>query len=210
MSAVAAAIGGAAVLGYFGSQQAGNRAADAQRDAANQSNEMQRYMYDQTRNDQKKWREAGESALGRLVDPSMMRTFQASDFQKDPGYDFRLQQGQRGLEASAAARGNLNSGATLKALQRYGQDYASNEYLNAYNRFNNDRDQSFNKLSSIAGLGQSANNQVGNAGQNYANQYSQNQMGMANANAANMISQSNNFNNLIGQGVTAYGLYKRG
>lgn len=209
MSFVASAVAGSAVLGYVGSQQAGNRAANAQRDAANQSNELQRYMYDQTRADQSKWREAGESALSRLVDPSMMRTFEASDFTKDPGYDFRMREGQRGLEASAAARGNLNSGATLKALQKYGQDYASNEYLNAYNRFNNDRDQRFSKLSSIAGLGQSANSQIANAGQNYANQYSNNQMGMANANAANMISQSNNFNDLMGQGIMAYGLYGR-
>lgn len=204
MSWVAAAVAGGSVLSYVGGQNAER----AQRDATRSANEMQRYMYDQTRADNEPWRQAGQRALLQMdSDPSLMRNFSEADFVKDPGYDFRMKQGQMGVQSSAAARGGLNSGATMKALQRYGQDYASNEYNNAYNRFNADRDQKWNKLSGLAGIGQNAQNQVGNAGQNYSNQFSQNQMAMGNAQAANAIAQSNNMTNLMGQGLMAYGMY---
>lgn len=61
-------------------------------------------------------------------------SFGANDFQADPGYAFRLSEGQRGLDRQAAARGGLISGSALKAASRYGQDMASQEYGNAFNR----------------------------------------------------------------------------
>ena len=61
-------------------------------------------------------------------------SFTANDFQADPGYAFRLSEGQRGLDRQAAARGGLISGSALKAASRYGQDMASQEYGNAFNR----------------------------------------------------------------------------
>jgi hypothetical protein len=125
------------------------------------------------------------------LDPELFRSFGQSDFQKDPGYDFRMQEGQKALERSAAARGGLQSGGTMKALTRYGQDFASNEYQNAYNRFNNDRSNRFNRLSGIAGVGQAANSQIGQAGANYANQVGQNTMGAANAAGAAGIAGAN-------------------
>ena len=54
--------------------------------------------------------------------------------QTSPGYQFRLAEGLKGIERGAAAKGTLLTGGTLKALTRYGQDYASNEYQNRYNR----------------------------------------------------------------------------
>lgn len=101
---------------------------------------------------------------------SLMKRFSTEDFQTDPGYEFRLGQGQRALESSAAARGGLLSGAAAKALTKYNQDFASNEYQNAYNRFTNDQTNMFNRLANIAGVGQTATNQLGQASQNYANQ----------------------------------------
>jgi len=68
-----------------------------------------------------------------------MRNFSASDFQADPGYAFRLSEGMKALDRTAASRGGLLSGATLKGAQRYGSDLASQEYGNAYNRFQNNR-----------------------------------------------------------------------
>jgi len=70
---------------------------------------------------------------------SAMRNFSASDFQADPGYAFRLSEGMKALDRTAASRGGLLSGATLKGAQRYGSDLASQEYGNAYNRFQNNR-----------------------------------------------------------------------
>ncbi len=55
-------------------------------------------------------------------------------YTKTPGYDFRLKQGQDSLEASAAARGGLYSGAAMKSALEYGQDYGTSEYGNYMNR----------------------------------------------------------------------------
>jgi hypothetical protein len=179
MSWVAVGVGGgAAVAGIGGALIQSGSAKDAaalQADAMNRATDLQREMflrqsqiYDQQRQDISPWRNAGVSALSDLADPDFKRDFTMADFDKDPGYDFRMAEGQKALERSAAARGGLQSGATLKALSKYGQDYASNEYNNAYNRFNADRDRRFNRLSSIAGLGQTANSQLGQAAGNYS------------------------------------------
>jgi hypothetical protein len=119
------------------------------------------------------------------------RDFTLADFQKDPGYQFRMDEGEKALEASAAARGGLLSGANLKAIGRYGQDYASGEYSNAYNRFNNDRTTRFNRLSAVAGTGQAATNQVGQQGAQVASSVAANQTAVGNANAARSINNGN-------------------
>lgn len=193
---------------FTGGAGATRDAIGAQRDAAEQANATQRYMYDTTRADMQPWREAGMGALGGLTGEGGLasdfnRDFTMSDFQADPGYQFRMSEGMKAIERSAAARGGLNSGATLKALTRYGQDVASQEYQNAYNRFNADRDRRFNRLSALAGIGQTAQTQVNAAGQNYANQVSGNQIGLGNAIGAAYIGQANRMSNLVGQGAQA-------
>ena len=125
------------------------------------------------------------------LDQDLTRRFTNEDFVKDPGYDFRMQEGQKALERSAAARGGLQNGGTMKALAEYGQGFASNEYGNAYNRFTNDQSNRFNRLSSIAGMGQNATNANAAAGQNYAGQVSNNIIGNANAQGAAGIAQGN-------------------
>jgi hypothetical protein len=74
------------------------------------------------------------------------------NFKTDPGYEFRLGEGQRVLERGASAAGGLLSGGYARRAIRYGQDYASNEYNNVYNR-----------IANIAGLGQVSAGQSGNA-----------------------------------------------
>lgn len=211
MSFAIVAAGVGAVGGIAGGIIQGNAASDAakkQQDAASQANALQERMYNQTRADQEPWRQAGATALGQLGSQDFQRDFNMSDFQKDPGYDFRMQQGQQALERSAAARGGLNSGATLGAISRYGQDYASNEYQNAYNRFNNDRNQRFSRLSSIAGMGQGANSALGQAGQNYAGQYGANTMDAAvAAGNAGMASAQGWANTLGGLGKMGMDMY---
>lgn len=193
MSWVAAAVAGGAAVNYYSSQQA----AGAQRDAANQANETQLYMYNQNRADTQPWRETGVMALDRLKGgmDSMTRDFSMQDFREDPGYQFRMREGSKALEKSAAARGSLMSGATLKSLGRYSQDLASQEYGNAYNRYNNDRTTRFNMLSNLAGLGQTSTAQMNQAGQNYATNVGNNQMAIGNANAAGYMGASNAVNN---------------
>jgi hypothetical protein len=191
--AAAGAIGGAAI-----SSGAASDAADKQGAAADKATDLQRDIYNQNRADQQPWRNAGITALGQLGNSDFQRDFTVDDFQKDPGYDFRMQEGQKVLERSAAARGGLQSGGTLKALSRYGQDYASNEYNNAYNRFNADRDRRFNRLSSLAGVGQTATSQVGAAGTNFANQAGSNMMGAANAQGAAGMASANAWSGALG------------
>ena len=70
---------------------------------------------------------------------SLMRNFGAADFQTDPGYNFRLSEGLKAIDRQAAARGGLISGAGLKAAGRFGGDLASQEYGNAFNRFQTNR-----------------------------------------------------------------------
>lgn len=143
------------------------------------------------------------------------KSFTLADYQADPGYQFRLDEGNKGIERSAAARGSQLSGATLKALARFGQDTASNEYQNSYNRFNNDQSTQFNRLSGIAGTGQQQVNALGQAGQNYANQVGNNTIntanqigsntiGAGNARAASYVSTANGINNAIGTGINAW------
>lgn len=202
MSFIAVGIGtGIATIGgaVIGANAAGD-AADKQTAASNYATDVQHQQYEQTRKDLEPWRRTGEGALSKLGSPDYMRDFTVSDFSAgmDPGYQFRMQEGQKAIERSAAARGGLNSGGTMKAISRYGQDYASNEYQNAYNRFNADRDRRFNRLSSLAGLGQTANSQTGQAGMNYATQAGQNAMGAANAQGAAGMYQANQWGNTLG------------
>jgi hypothetical protein len=123
-----------------------------------------------------------------------MRDFTLADFEKDPGYEFRRSEGEKAVEASAAARGVLGSGGTLKGLDRYNQDYASGEFSNAYNRFNNDRTTRFNRLSTLAGLGQTATNTIVNQGAKTADSIADLTTQRGNADAAGAIARGNAIN----------------
>ena len=172
------------------SSDATERAAKVAADAQKYSTDVQRDIYNQTRADQEPWRQAGVNALARLrtgtenggefMAPYQdQKKFTLADFEADPGYNFRLTEGVNALDKSAAARGNLFSGSQAKALTKYGQDYGSNEYTNAYNRYQNEYQNAFNRyqtnqtnqynrLASMSGLGQTANNALQTAGNNYA------------------------------------------
>lgn len=112
----------------------------------------------------------GAAFAGQGDSGDLMRSFGMRDYQADPGYAFRLQEGLKALDRRAAARGGLLSGNALKGITRYGQDMASQEYQGAYNRFTNNQSNQYNRLANVAGLGQTANNALQGAGQNYANQ----------------------------------------
>lgn len=98
----------------------------------------------------------------------------------DPGYQFRLDQGSKAVTNAAGAAGMRNSGATMKALTRYGQDYASNEYGNIYNR-----------LAGTAGLGQTATTNTAGFGANTAANIGNIYTGLGNARGASAIAQGN-------------------
>lgn len=160
-----AAIIGSSLLG----SRSASKAADVQAASADRAAELQREMFERNIELNKPFREAGITALNKLVPLATEYTpFGMQQFQQDPGYAFRMSEGMKGLERSAAARGGLLSGATLKGIQRYGQDLGSQEYQNAFNRYQAERQARLGPLQSLAGVGQTATNALGTAGQNYA------------------------------------------
>jgi hypothetical protein len=119
-------------------------------------------------------------------------SFTLADFQKDPGYRVPAWlRARRAVNRAAAARGGLVSGAALKELDRYDQDYASGEFSNAYNRFNNDRTTRFNRLSTLAGLGSNATTQLIGSNQNTTNAISDLDTQAGNVAAARDINRGN-------------------
>jgi hypothetical protein len=161
---IAGAVVGSAVIGGM----AANKAAKAQAGAADRAADLEREQFEREVELQAPWREAGERALGKLETASEYTPFGMSQFQADPGYAFRLGEGQKALDRQAAARGGLISGGALRAAQRYGQEMGSQEYTNAFNRYQTERQARLGPLQSLAGVGQTAVNQLGQAGQQYA------------------------------------------
>lgn len=148
-----------------------------------------------------------EQEANRKISPefgSLMKSFGMEDFEADPGYAFRRSEGLKGVESGAAARGSLLSGSALKAIQKYGQDLASQEYGNAYGRFNADQTNKYNRLAGIVNTGQGATNQITNAAQNLGNATASNILNAGNAQAAGIVGSANAWNSAIGQGYNAY------
>lgn len=135
---------------------------------------------------------------------SLMQTFDASKMYDDPGYQFRLNEGMKGLENSAVARGGLLSGAAMKAIQKYGQEYASGEYQNAFNRFNANQTNQYNRLAGLVNSGMGATNQIGNAAAQYGQNVANTNAALGNAQAAGAIGQANAITGGISQGINAY------
>lgn len=135
---------------------------------------------------------------------SLLDKFGMDDFKADPGYKFRMQEGLKALERSAAARGGLFSGRSMKDTMRFSQGLGAQEYGAAFDRFNIQNANTFNRLASISGVGQTAANQTGAAAQNYGNQVGSNIIGAGNAQAAGAVGQSNAWSNAIGQGASMY------
>lgn len=213
MSAVATAIVGTAVIGGAMQSNAAKSAAKTQANATRDATAAELEMFNQTREDQKPWREAGQTALKQLTAGTadggeFNRRFTMADFTRDPGYEFRLGQGQQALERSAAARGGVMNGGTLKALTRYGQDFASNEFNNSYSRWNNDQTTRFNRLSTVAGLGQTANNVTAQLGQQTASSIGNNITSGAAATAAGQVGAANAWSNAMNNGTSMYMLSK--
>jgi hypothetical protein len=152
---------------------------------------------------------AGYRALEELEPLSRYKPYDMAQFRADPGYAFRLAEGQRGLDRSAAARGGMISGNALRAATRYGQEMGSQEYQNAFNRYQTERASALNPLQSLAGVGQTTANTLGAAGQNYATSAGQamgaagdarasGYMGVANA-ASGGLNQYLNYQNQLAQ-----------
>jgi hypothetical protein len=166
--------------------EAAETAAQVQRDTAGEQLDLQRRMYEEGVARQQPFLEAGQGALNQLIPLASQYTqFGMDQFQQDPGYQFRLEEGMKALDRQAAARGGLISGSALKAAQRFGQGLASQEYQNAFNRYQAERAAQLQPLQSLAGVGQTTAQQIGAAGQAYG-QGASNVLGQMASNVGNL------------------------
>lgn len=208
---------GASIIGGGMAAQGGRDAANTQAQAADRAAALQKEMFDEQQRMSAPYREAGVTGQNRLMEllglgantgaegyGRYSKDFGMSDFQADPGYAFRLSEGQKSLDRQAAARGGLISGGALKAATRYGQDMGSQEYGNAYNRYQTNRSNQLAPLGSLMASGQAAAaGAAANAGQ-YGTNAGNLMVQGGQAQAAGQLGAGNTINNALGTMASAY------
>ena len=192
---IPAAIIGSSLLG----SNAASKAAREQAAAADRATQLQREQFDRQVELQAPFRDVGVRALPELEAASRYTPFGMGEFQADPGYAFRLSEGQKALDRQAAARGGLISGGALKAAQRYGQEMGSQEYTNAFNRYQTERQARLNPLQSLAGMAQTSTGQLGQAGQTMATNVGEAGAAAAQARASGYMGTANALTQGLGQ-----------
>jgi hypothetical protein len=206
---------GASLVGGYMQGEAAKDAANTQAAAAAEAQRQQREMFDITNKQQAAGRGIGYqgynqirsmlpgqytqydeqgNAIGTATGQDYLtHQFNAEDFRNnlDPGYAFRLQQGQLANQAMANKAGGLLSGNALQGLNEYNQGMASQEYGNTFNRYQAQRQNIYNTLASIAGLGQTAQGQTNQLAQNFANTQTGLITGAGAAQAAGQVGAAN-------------------
>ncbi len=193
-------------LGAYLNYKGASKAANVQGQAANTATDVAKQMFEQNRQDQMPWMQAGKAGLNQYAQLMGLRQGEGGEYtydpsaatgamQMDPGYQFRMQQGQRAIENSAAARGGLLSGNTARALTEYGQDYGSNEFQNILNRY-----------AALSGVGQSQTNQLGAQRTNLGSAIGQNAMTGAAARASGYMALPNAYAGMKDEALRGVGM----
>jgi hypothetical protein len=171
---------GGNLYGASQNREAASRASDKSTQANERAQMFEKQMFDEQKALTAPYREGGATAQNRLMEllgiggnagsagyGKYAQDFGMSDFVTDPGYNFRLLEGQKAIDRSAAARGGTQSGAALKAATRYGQEAGSQEYGRAYDRYQTNRSNQLAPLGSIATMGANAATNSATAAGNY-------------------------------------------
>ena len=202
--AAAYAIGGSAVLGAATSYMAGEKQAQAQEHAA----DVQWQIYQQQRKDLQPYYQAGYGALNQIQAnmPEYNKPFTMQDFyaNKDPGYQFRLDQGLNAVNRAAAASGGAVGSSALRELGNYAQGAASQEYGAAFNRYQQQIQNSYNRLASVAQIGQTGVGQGTQAGSQAGSGIASALSGIGSAQAAGMVGASNALTGGVSSGINYY------
>lgn len=180
----------ASVLGGIMGGKGAKKAAKAQTQLGREALALQKSMFDTVWNGTAVGRELGQKSMGDAY--AMLQP--GYDYKASPGYQFRLGEGLRGVENSAAARGLLQSGGTLKGIDRYAEGLAASDYGDAFNRY-----------STLAGLGNAAMNTGANAAGNYANAGSGILQGIGQAKASGYAGQNQALQGTLGNLMTIFG-----
>lgn len=223
-----AAVAGATVVAAGAGYAASKSAAKAQGKAAAASDQTQRDIFAKQTELQEPFRQGGMAAESRLlellgltppggntagglnVNPATAdfgkyaKDFSMNDFQEDPGYGFRMQEGMKALNNSMAARGMGVSGANIKGALKYGQDLGSQEYQNAFNRYQVNRSNQLNPLQSLMGGAQTSANTLTDAAGNMGRTISENQLQAGNARASGYVGGANALTGALSSGFQAY------
>jgi outer membrane murein-binding lipoprotein Lpp len=205
-----AAIAGAAVVGAGASIIGGRSQAKAVKDASKAQTKAQKQALEAQMELARPYVEAGKNAMTQYQNLAPYQSFSMDQFQADPGYQFRMSEGLKALERSASARGLLQSGGTLKDITRFGQDAASQEYQNAFQRYLTERETRMDPYRYLTGIGQAAAaGQAANVGEGMT--------ALGNIQSAGIMGQSNAFTNTLGDisslatgAANAYGQYQAG
>ena len=154
----------APIIGGAINAGAANDAAQISADATAASLAEQKRQFDIGQANQTPWMNAGKSALGGQLDlmglpggTNGSSTNSLAELQNSPGYQFRLDQGRRALEASFGGHGGMQSGKAGTAINEYGQNYATGEYGNR-----------LQQLANLSGTGQASASGMAAGGMNYA------------------------------------------
>jgi hypothetical protein len=200
----AAAQAASSLVGAKLQADAAKKAAGIEAGTQREATALQRRMYEEEVARKEPWRQVGLRALPQLENyaPVSMNGWEA-----DPGYQYRLQQGLLGVQGGRAAQGQLHSGNTLRALMDYGQNQASQEYGNVYNRRMAENTQGFNRLASLAGIGQTAERDVSQSQQAMGNNISNLMMQGAATQGQSRIAQANAWGGALGGIANAFGNY---
>lgn len=194
MSWVAVAIAGGAVVGAVGSNMAAGTQASGQQQAA----QTQYGMFNTINQQEQPFIQGGYSSLNQLMGlmapgGQLSRNFTPQDFLNnlDPGYQFQLQTGGQALRNADTPGVGALSGPALKDLMSFNQNMAATGYQNAFNRFQTQNQNIFNRLQGIAGLGQAAATQVGAAGTTLGTGIAGAQAGSAASQAGGIVGATN-------------------
>jgi hypothetical protein len=191
MTAVA---GSSLVSGVIGSRSA-KKAAEQQAAAIREAAQIQERMFQQQRSDLEPYRNVGYTALGDITERMPFFTSQFGDEQMeqylDPSMEFRRRLGEQTTARMLNVGGGAISGNTLRGLEEFGQNLASTEYGNAFNRFLNERTNIYNTLANIAGMGQGAVNTGVEASQQAASNLGQLAAGQGQVQAAGTVGATN-------------------
>ncbi len=198
-----AAIGGALGGGLDQSKAVG-KASDQQAQANASAIAENRRQFDITQANQAPYLEAGKSALAKLAAGNDVPLDQ-TQIQLEPGYQFGLRQGQQALDRQTAAAGGRISGAALKAAAQYGTDYATSGYGAAYARANSARTDRLNRLAALAGVGQTATENVAAHGANTSGRNSALMVAAGDNAGAATMAKANIWGDTTNQLVALYG-----
>jgi hypothetical protein len=197
-----AGIGGALIQG-----SAARSAANTQAGAAEQAQQIQQGEFNTVLGNEAPFLQQGTGAVNKLSDllgtsgntgaqgyGSLAQPFTAQNFQElSPAYQFQLQQGAQGTLNQGASSQGAESGAALSGLQSYNQQFANTSFNNAFNQYQQQQNNIFGRLNSLATLGQGAASNQATGASSFANSIGQSATNVGTALAAGQVGQANAF-----------------